>query len=194
MTAADVRLVIGLLDPAGDRGHCAGSGRSVASPGRADGIACELPLCSWRSSRRRCVGCSRPRSRCVPVIAVVFSVATWTSARRLRAHRRAARAVVLACGFGAAVAIGVVLGVPMLAPQPAHARRRRRNRDRRLHDRLDADRPPPGRLALNRRRDEVEAWLSIGATPRQAVRELARDSPRSTRWCPRSTKPGLWGW
>jgi putative ABC transport system permease protein len=29
---------------------------------------------------------------------------------------------------------------------------------------------------LHRRRDEVEAWLSIGATPRQAVRAIARDA------------------
>ena len=30
--------------------------------------------------------------------------------------------------------------------------------------------------ALLARRDEVEAWLSVGATPRQAVRDIARDS------------------
>jgi len=29
---------------------------------------------------------------------------------------------------------------------------------------------------LHRRRDEVEAWLSIGATPREAVRAIARDA------------------
>ena len=27
---------------------------------------------------------------------------------------------------------------------------------------------------IRRRRDEIEAWLAIGATPRQAVREIAR--------------------
>ena len=29
---------------------------------------------------------------------------------------------------------------------------------------------------LRRRRDEVEAWLSIGATPRQAVADVARSA------------------
>jgi putative ABC transport system permease protein len=111
----------------------------------------------------------------IPVIAVMFSVATWTSARRLRAHRGAARAVVLACGCGAVVAIGVVLGVPML--------------ERNLRTLvavagiviggcMTASTLTGRRLAdsLDRRRDEVEAWLSVGATPRQAVRELARDA------------------
>jgi putative ABC transport system permease protein len=109
------------------------------------------------------------------VIAVMFGVATWTSARRLRGHHRAYRSVVLACGGGASVTIALVVGLPML------------QRDVRtlvavsgiviggcmsvatLTGRHLAE-------ALHRRRDEVEAWLALGATPRQAVRDLARSA------------------
>jgi putative ABC transport system permease protein len=111
----------------------------------------------------------------VAMIAVMFGVATWTAGRRIRAHLGSYRAVVLACACGSGVSIGLVVGLPML------------QRDLRtlvavsgivigacmtactLTGRRLAD-------ALHRRRDEVEAWLSIGATPREAVRDLARDS------------------
>jgi putative ABC transport system permease protein len=111
----------------------------------------------------------------IGVLTVMFGVATWTSARRLRGHDRAYRAVVIACGCGAAVAIGIVVGLPML------------HRNLRtlvavsgivIGGCMTAATLTGRRLAdaLNRRRDEVEAWLSIGATPREAVRDLARDS------------------
>src|SRR4051794_41441961 len=44
----------------------------------------------------------------------MFGVATWTAARRLRGMPGAARAVVLACGAGAAVTIGLICGLPIL--------------------------------------------------------------------------------
>src|SRR5436305_221782 len=50
----------------------------------------------------------------IAVVSLMFSVATWTAARRLRAHAGAARAVVLSCAAGAAVAIGVIVGLPTL--------------------------------------------------------------------------------
>ena len=109
----------------------------------------------------------------IALVAVMFTVATWTSARRLRAHRGAYAAVVLACGCGAAVAIGIVVGLPVL--------------DRNLRTLVAVSGIVIGgcmtaatltgrRLAdsLVRRRDEVEGWLAIGATPRQAVRDLGR--------------------
>ena len=111
----------------------------------------------------------------VAVLVVMFGVATWTSARRLRAHDGAYRAVVIACGGGAVLAIGIVVGLPML------------QRDLRtlvavsgivIGGCMTAATLTGRRLAdaLDRRREEVEAWLSIGATPRQAVRDLARDA------------------
>src|SRR3954468_15463763 len=43
----------------------------------------------------------------VLALAVMFGVATWTAARRLRGFDGAGRAVVLACGLGAAVTVGL---------------------------------------------------------------------------------------
>jgi putative ABC transport system permease protein len=111
----------------------------------------------------------------IAVLAVMFGVATWTTGRRIRAHQHAYRSAVLACAAGSVVAIGIVVGLPML------------HRDVRtlvavsgivIGGCMTACTLTGRRLsdALNRRRDEVEAWLSIGATPREAVVSLARDS------------------
>lgn len=109
------------------------------------------------------------------VVAVMFSVACWTSARRLRALTGAGRAVVLSCAAGAGVSIALIVGAPVL--------------DRSVRDLVAVSGIVIGgtmtaatlagrRLAdgLHRRRDEIEAWLSIGATPRQAVRDIARSA------------------
>jgi putative ABC transport system permease protein len=111
----------------------------------------------------------------VAVLAVMFGVATWTSARRLRGHRGAYRAVLLACGAGAGIAIGVIMGVPMLA---RNLRTLVAVSGIVIGGSMTAATLTGRRLAdaLHRRREEVEAWLAIGATPRQAVRDLARAS------------------
>jgi putative ABC transport system permease protein len=111
----------------------------------------------------------------IAVVAVMFGVACWTAGRRLAALPGAMRAIVLACGAGATVAIGIIVGVPVL--------------DRTLRDLIAVSGIVIGgsmtaatltgrRLAdgLHRRRDEVEAWLSLGATPREAVRDIARSA------------------
>jgi putative ABC transport system permease protein len=108
-------------------------------------------------------------------IAVMFTVATWTSARRLRGLDGAGRAVVISCAAGAGVAIAIIVGLPTLT------------RDVRtlvavagiviggsmtsatLFGRRFLD-------GMRRRREEIEAWISIGATSRQAVRPVARDA------------------
>ena len=111
----------------------------------------------------------------VAVIAIMFGVATWTAARRLREHPGAYRAVLLSCAAGSAVPIGIIVGLPVL------------HRDVRtlvavsgivIGGGMTAATLTGRRLAesLRRRRDEVEGWLAIGATPRQAVSELARDA------------------
>jgi putative ABC transport system permease protein len=111
----------------------------------------------------------------IAVVAVMFSIATWTAGRRLQDHPRAWRSVTLACFAGAAVAIGVIVGLPALS------------RDVRtlvavsgivFGGTMTAATLTGRRITsgLRLRRDEVEAWLSVGATPRQAVRDIARDA------------------
>ena len=112
----------------------------------------------------------------VLVLAIMFGVATWTASRRLRGFERAGRAVVLACGAGAVVAVGLICGLPILAPRSVRTlvavsgiitggtMTAATLTGRRLLD------------GLRRRRDEVEGWLALGATPRQAVAPIARDA------------------
>lgn len=111
----------------------------------------------------------------IAVVGVMFGVAVWTAARRLAALTGAARAVAVSCAAGATVAIGIIVGLPTLT------------RDARtlvavsgivIGGTMTAATLTGRRLAdaLHRRRDEVEAWLSIGATSRQAVRPLAKDA------------------
>ena len=111
----------------------------------------------------------------VLVLAIMFGVATWTAARRLRGFDRAGRAVTLACGAGAGVAVGLICGLPVL--------------DRSVRTLVAVSGIVVGgtmtaatltgrRLldGLRRRREEVEGWLALGATPRQAVSTIARDA------------------
>lgn len=111
----------------------------------------------------------------VAVVAVMFSVATWTAGRRLREHAHAMRSVLLACFAGASVAIAIIVGLPTL--------------DRTVRDlvavagivlggTMTAATLTGRRLTagLRARRDEVEGWLSVGATPRQAVLPIAREA------------------
>ncbi len=107
------------------------------------------------------------------VVVVMFTVATWTAARRLRGFDGALAAVLLSCGAGATVVIAIVVALPTL--------------DRNVRTFVAVSGIVLGgtmtaatlagrhlREGLRRRRDEVEAWLSIGATPRRAVRDIAR--------------------
>lgn len=111
----------------------------------------------------------------IAVIAVMFGVATWTSTRRLRGLDGAARAVVAGCALGAGVTIGVIVGLPTL------------DRDVRtlvavsgiiIGGAMTASTLAGRHLreGLHRRREEVEAWLAIGATPRQACRDVVRSA------------------
>jgi putative ABC transport system permease protein len=109
------------------------------------------------------------------VVAVMFGVVVWTAGRRLNAHRGAMAAVVTACGAGAFISIAIIVGLPTLT------------RDVRtlvavsgivLGGTMTAATLTGRRLAegLRLRRAEVEAWLAIGATPREAVRDIARSA------------------
>jgi putative ABC transport system permease protein len=111
----------------------------------------------------------------VAVLAVMFGVAVWTAGRRLRELPGAAVAVVVACGCGAVLTVGLICGLPVL--------------DRSVRTLVAVSGIVVGgtmtaatltgrRLlaGLRSRRDEVEAWLSLGATPRQAVLPIAREA------------------
>ena len=111
----------------------------------------------------------------VLVLATMFGVATWTAARRIRGFPGAGRFVVFACGAGAAVAVGLICGLPVLDRSPrtivavsgivvGGTMTAATLTGRRLLD------------GLRRRREEVEAWLALGATRRQAVSAIARDA------------------
>lgn len=113
----------------------------------------------------------------IAVVAVMFAVATWTSSRRLAGTPGAPRAVVLSCATGSGVAIAVLVGLPAL------------DRDVRtlvavsgiiLGGTMTAATLTGRHLReqLVRRHEEVEAWLSLGATPRQAVADVARRAAR----------------
>jgi putative ABC transport system permease protein len=111
----------------------------------------------------------------VLAVAVMFTVATWTATKRLAGFDRPGRAVILACGAGAAVSIGLICGLPIL--------------DRSVRTLVAVSGIVIGgtmtaatltgrRLldGLHRRREEVEGWLALGATPRQSVVAIARDA------------------
>jgi putative ABC transport system permease protein len=111
----------------------------------------------------------------VLVIAVMFGVAVWTAGRRLRGLAGSQWAVVAACGAGAAVTIGLICGLPIL--------------DRSVRTLVAVSGIVVGgtmtaatltgrRLldGLRRRREEIEGWLALGATPRQAVLPIAREA------------------
>jgi putative ABC transport system permease protein len=109
----------------------------------------------------------------IGVLAVMVSVAIWTASRRFAQLPGAFRAVALACLTGAAVSVGLIVGLPVL--------------DRSTRDLVAVAEIVVGgtmtaatltgrRLeqGLRLRRDEVEAWLALGATNRDAVRDIAR--------------------
>ncbi|MBL7490157.1 ABC transporter permease [Frankia sp. AgB1.9] len=109
----------------------------------------------------------------VAVLAVMAAVATRTAARRLSELPGAGRAVVIASLSAAALTLGVLFAVPALPRSPRYlvalggivlggTMTACTLAGRRLLD------------GLRRRRDEVEAWLALGATPRQAVADIAR--------------------
>jgi putative ABC transport system permease protein len=109
------------------------------------------------------------------VLAVMFGVAVWTAGRRLRELPGSAVAVIIAIGGGAVLTVGLIVGLPIL--------------DRSVRTLVAVSGIVVGgtmtaatltgrRLlsGLRSRRDEVEGWLALGATPRQAVLPVAREA------------------
>ncbi len=125
-------------------------------------------------------------------VVLMLTTASWTSGRRLRElwhGRRIAVAGVLS-GAGAALVLifalrlvdldvrdlvavaGIVIGNSMSAATLTGRNFRR---------------------TAYARRDEVEGWLSLGATPAQAHEEIGA-SPSASHCCRRSTRPSPPGW
>ena len=111
----------------------------------------------------------------VAVVAVMLSVAVWTASQRLKNLEGARSAVALACFAGAAISVGIVVGLPVL--------------DRSLRDLVAVAGIIVGGTmtaatltgrhlenGLRLRHDEVEGWLALGATHREATRDIARHS------------------
>ncbi|MGN6610100.1 MAG: ABC transporter permease [Jatrophihabitans sp.] len=113
----------------------------------------------------------------VGVLALMYSVVVWTGSRRLTGLDDAPRAVAIACAAGAVVAIGIIVGLPTLS------------RDVRtlvaasgivLGGTMTAATLTGRRIqqGVRDRRAELEGWLALGATMREAVRPIARDAVR----------------
>jgi putative ABC transport system permease protein len=106
-------------------------------------------------------------------LAVMLTVACRTAIGRLAGLAGAGRAVVLGCSAGAATSLTVVFGLQVLPLSARYVVA--------LGGIVIGGTMTGATLAgrnllhgLRREREVVEAWLSLGATPRQAVRDIAR--------------------
>ncbi|MDT3444610.1 ABC transporter permease [Pseudofrankia sp. BMG5.37] len=108
-------------------------------------------------------------------LAVMLGAAVITSTRRLTAFRRPFLAVAGSCVAGAAVTLGIVFAVPVLDLSTRHLIALSGSV---FGGTMTACTLVGRRLAdgLAQRRDEVEGWLALGATPRQACAPIARRS------------------
>ncbi|MFB9376518.1 ABC transporter permease [Kineococcus gynurae] len=116
------------------------------------------------------------------VLAVMLATAVWTAGHRIAGIagvRAASRAVACACAAGATVVLLVVFLVGML---PFEARYVIALGGIVLGGSMTAATLAGRHLlaGLRSRADEVEAWLSLGATPRRAVVDIARGAVRES--------------
>ena len=113
----------------------------------------------------------------VVVVAVMYTTATVTASRRLRGLAGAGRAVLLACAGGALTALALVFALGVLPAQPRYVIA--------LTGIVMGGTMTTATLAgrhllsgLRARRQEVEGWLALGASPRRAVLDVARTAAR----------------
>ncbi|MCM3882598.1 ABC transporter permease [Frankia sp. R82] len=111
----------------------------------------------------------------IAVLAVMLTAAVVTASRRLAGFVAATRRVTVSCLLGAGVTVGLIFAVGAVSPTVRTLVALAGSivggtmtactlTGRRLDD------------GLRRRWDEVEAWLALGAPPRRAVVDIARDS------------------
>jgi putative ABC transport system permease protein len=108
----------------------------------------------------------------VLALLVMLGTATWTAGGRLSVLAGGRRAAVLACTAGAVVALVIVFALGVL---PFSARYIVALGGIVIGNTMTGATLAGRHLlaGLRGRRDEIEAWLSIGASPRQAVRDIA---------------------
>ncbi|EIV93668.1 ABC transporter permease [Frankia sp. QA3] len=109
------------------------------------------------------------------VLAVMLAAAVGTASRRLVGFPAVVRRVGVSCLLGATVALGLVFAAGAVE---ATVRNLVALAGSVVGGTMTACTLTGRRLAdgLRRRRDEVEAWLALGATPRRAVADIARES------------------
>ncbi len=107
------------------------------------------------------------------VLVVMLGTASWTATSRINGFERTARAVTTAILAGSAVALVVTFALGVLPFQARYVIA--------LGGIVIGNAMTGATLAgrnlragIVARRDEVEGWLSIGATPRQAIVDIAR--------------------
>lgn len=107
------------------------------------------------------------------VLAVMLATASWTAAARLRDLDHAGRAVLLSCLAGVLPVLAIVFGTGAL---DLSARYLVALSGITLGGTMTACTISGRQLlaGMRTRRDEVEGWLALGATPRQAVTDIAR--------------------
>lgn len=105
-------------------------------------------------------------------LAVMLTTAVWTAGRRLSGLEGGQRAAAIACSLGGGIALTVVFALGVL---PFQARYLVALGGIVIGNTMTGA-TLSGRLllaGLRARREEVEAWLSLGASMRQAVRDVA---------------------
>ena len=109
------------------------------------------------------------------VIALMLAAAVGTAARRLADVPAAGRAVLVSCAVGAGLPLTAVFAAGALEPSTRNLVALAGSV---VGGTMTACTLTGRRLAdgLRRRRDEVEGYLALGATVRQAVAPVARDS------------------
>ena len=122
-------------------------------------------------------GVFRAPATTAAVVAVMLTTACYTAWSRLRDLEGSGRAVVIACCAGAAVTLGLVFAVGMLPRSTRYIVA--------LSGIVIGNTMTAATLAgrhllsgMRSRRDEIEGWLALGATSRQAVADVARQAAR----------------
>lgn len=106
-------------------------------------------------------------------LAVMLSAAIWTAGRRLSALEGGRRAAAISCTSGVVIALTVVFALGVL---PFQARYLVALGGIVIGNTMTAATLSGRHLlaGMRARRDEIEAWLAIGASSRQAVSDIAR--------------------
>ena len=107
------------------------------------------------------------------VLQVMLTTASWTAGRRLRELPGGQRAVLVSSLAGATITLGIIFGTGALA---VSARYVVALGGIVLGGTMTACTLAGRQLlaGIRSRRDEVEGWLALGATPRQAVSDIVR--------------------